>query len=89
MTFACQCPVPSTGTRVCVCRACHGAPWGIHVFTSVTAFDAHQRRRRGQRGPRACRDPAECGLELKERAGYLAWGEPGAIDPAFVQRHSL
>jgi len=66
----------------CLCCAC-----GV-FFTSLSAFDTHQRAA-GRRGKRTgtpgvvCRDPAECGLVVYQRAGGPTWGAPGEDNQRF------
>jgi hypothetical protein len=86
MTFACQCPVSTQSRKVCVCRSCHDAPWSVHVFSSVSAFDLH---RSGGR----CKDPRtvvnkKTGaplLELKTNRPYPYWGKPGRDEDAVAR----
>jgi len=63
------------GKSACGCSSCG------EVFTSLTAFDQHQKRAYGTSEPTICCDPAERGLVLRERtvAGetWTLWGSPG------------
>jgi len=88
----CQCPVPSSGRAVCVCRECHGAPWQVHVFSSASAFDKHIRRSR-HLDPRVLvnRKTGEPVLVLKTDRKYPYWGRPdrGDEDAPSRQRRRL
>lgn len=67
MTPGCRCGAAWGGLVTSHCGACH------HTFTTVGNFDRH--RRDG-----GCLVPTECGFEVKQRAGYTAWGMPGRED---------
>ena len=64
------------GTGAAGCTGC------LEVFTSVSAFDKHQRLiPEEQGGGVECRDPASVGLEVKVRMvkgeEWGLWGRPG------------
>jgi len=50
----------------CLCSRCE------ELFTSITAFDMHQRP------AGVCRSPERRGLVLVEQNGWILWGKPGS-----------
>jgi hypothetical protein len=61
--------LPSGRTRPCFCDYCG------ELFTSISAFDQHQRPYG------VCRDPERRGLVQIEQNGWLLWGAPGSPPP--------
>jgi hypothetical protein len=60
--------LPPNRKNPCLCVAC------LELFTSLTAFDKHQRNGK-------CRNPIKCGLVLVDQGGWILWGNPGAPPP--------
>lgn len=59
--------------------AAHCAAPGCHrTFTSISAFDLHQKGAEKL----VCKEPSECGLVAKSRAWGIVWGWPGMNETA-------
>ena len=58
--------LPPGRTAPCLCHRCE------ELFTSITAFDMHQRP------AGICRSPERRGLVLINQNGWMLWGKPGS-----------
>jgi hypothetical protein len=61
--------LPPNRIRPCFCNGCG------ELFSSVSAFGAHQRP------AGRCRNPEKRGLELVEQNGWAMWAKPGSAEP--------
>jgi hypothetical protein len=64
----------------CECAGCH------EVFSSLTGFDAHQKRAFGTPAPVTCLEPSGLGMH-RNRHGH--WAQPGQDAPSGLHRQNL